>query len=132
MPREFNRASRMAAQVQRELADLLARRVGDPRLHGATVSRVKVTKDLARAIVYLDVHVAQHAEETVRAAMKARRFLRRGLAHRIRARALPELEFTWDRELERANRVLALIDSTVRSETRGFAPEVAPKEEENE
>ncbi len=113
MPREFSRASRLAAQVQRELADLFLRGVGDPRLHTATISRVKVTKDLTRAIVYLQVHGSAHGEETMRAAMKARAFLRRELAHRIRARALPQLEFGWDTELESATRVLALIDSEV-------------------
>lgn len=122
----------MAAQVQREMADLFARGVGDPRLHGATVSRVEVSKDLTRAVVYLETHVPQEVDETLRAASKARGFLRRELAHRIRARALPELEFAWDAELERANRVLALIDSTVSQGTGKFTPGAAPKQEEDE
>ena len=129
MPKEFNRASRMAAQVQRELADLFTRGVGDPRLHDATVSRVKVSKDLTRATVYLEVHISHQVEETLRAAMKARGFLRRALAQRIRSRALPELEFAWDSELERVNRVLALIDATATSGARKLATGVVPKNE---
>jgi len=132
MPREFSRASRMAAQVHRELADLFERGVGDPRLRAATVSRVEVSKDLARAIVYLEVHAPQHGEETMSAAVKARGFLRRELAHRIRARALPELKFAWDRELERVNRVLALIDSTGSSGTREFPSETAPTQKQED
>ncbi|MFZ0254606.1 MAG: 30S ribosome-binding factor RbfA [Gammaproteobacteria bacterium] len=132
MPREFSRASRVAAQIHRELAELFARGVGDPRLHGATVSRVEVTRDLARARVFLEVHVAQHVQETLRAAMKARGFIRRELARRIRARALPELIFAWDTELERVNRVLTLIDSTVSSGARESVSGTTPKQDEKE
>ena len=48
MPREFSRASRVAEQIRRELAELIAREVNDPRLRSAIVSRVEVTRDLAR------------------------------------------------------------------------------------
>lgn len=132
MPREFSRASRMAAQIHRELAELFARGVGDPRLHRTTVSRVEVTRDLARAIIYLEVHVPQHVEETLRAAMKARGFIRREMARRIRVRALPELQFAWDAELEQANRVVTLIDSTVSRGARESASADTPKQEKED
>lgn len=126
MSREFSRADRLATQIHRELANLFSAGVGDRRLHAATVSRVEVTKDLAHAIVYLEVHTAECADDTLRAAMKARGFLRRELAHRIRTRALPDLKFAWDAELERANRVAALIDATMSGDRRQFDPEATP------
>lgn len=132
MPREFSRASRMAAQVHRELADLFERGVGDPRLKAATISRVEITKDLTRARVYLEVQGGQHVEGTLEAAVKARGFLRHELAHRIRTRALPELTFAWDPELDRMNRVLALIESTASQQAREFSPGPSPKQEEDE
>lgn len=130
MPREFSRASRVAMQIQRELADLLAREVSDPRLHRATISRVEVTADLGRARVYLTANSPQQVEQILKAAEKAAGFLRRGLAQRIRTRVLPRLEFMQDAELERAYRLSSLIDSATAFERGGMPARGGPDDGE--
>ena len=45
MPREFERSSRVAGQVQRELAEIIRRELQDPRVRLVTVTNVEVTRD---------------------------------------------------------------------------------------
>jgi len=46
MPREYDRSSRVAQQLQRELSDLIRRQVKDPRVHMVTITDVDVSPDL--------------------------------------------------------------------------------------
>ena len=46
------RATRVADQIRMEVADILMRKVRDPRLRAVTVTEVSVTNDLRLARVY--------------------------------------------------------------------------------
>jgi ribosome-binding factor A len=113
MAREFSRTLRVADQIQRELAAMLLQEVGDPRLHRATISGVQVSSDLATAKIYVTPAEGTDAEELLSALQRASGFLRHGLAHRLRLRALPRLEFIYDSTLDRAQRLFALLDTAV-------------------
>ena len=52
MVAEHKRCDRIADLLQRELADLLLRRVKDPRVDGMTITGVKVSGDLQHARVF--------------------------------------------------------------------------------
>lgn len=114
MAREFGRTSRVADQIQRELAELLQREVQDPRLHGVTVSGVEVSRDLAVAKVFISSALEAHPPAELLAALaSARGFLRSNLARRLRMRTVPELRFSYDDSLERGDRLASLIDRAV-------------------
>lgn len=49
MPNEFSRSKRVAEQIQRELAGLIATEVKDPRAALAVVTDVEVSRDLSHA-----------------------------------------------------------------------------------
>ena len=53
MAKEFSRASRVAQQLQREVAVILQREVKDPRIGMVTVSDVEVSGDLQHAKVFV-------------------------------------------------------------------------------
>ena len=113
MPREFSRAQRVAEQIQRELADLIVREVNDARLHHLTISGVQVSRDLARAKVYITPELGASADEILNVLNRASGFLRHGLAQRIHTRAVPRLDFIYDATLDRADRISNLIDKAV-------------------
>nr|VFK55077.1 MAG: ribosome-binding factor A [Candidatus Kentron sp. TUN]VFK56861.1 MAG: ribosome-binding factor A [Candidatus Kentron sp. TUN]VFK60926.1 MAG: ribosome-binding factor A [Candidatus Kentron sp. TUN] len=113
MPREFNRAERMAYQIQRELAVLIVRNVSDPRLHNLTISEVDVSRDLAAATVYFAGEGIVNTEETLAVLQRASGFFRKKLANRIRARSVPRLKFVYDHSFDQASRLLTLIDDAV-------------------
>jgi ribosome-binding factor A len=51
--RSYARSVRIAELFQREIADILMRKVGDPRLEGVTITRIEVSNDLKLATVFL-------------------------------------------------------------------------------
>ncbi len=51
----YKRSERVADQLRIEVADILAKKSKDPRLHSVTVTDVEVTKDLRIARVYVSI-----------------------------------------------------------------------------
>ncbi len=109
--KDFSRAERVGDQIQRELSEVIARAVDDPRLDGVTLSAVDVSRDLANARVFVTLPEGADAQSAVKALNRAARYLRRRLAERLRMRYVPSLRFAHDETFERASRVSLLIDS---------------------
>lgn len=107
---EFGRSVRVADQIQRELAVLVARDVSDPRVGEVTISGVDLSPDLRHARVLVTPGRGTDGDTSASALNHAAGFLRSRLARRVRLRRLPHLVFEHDRTLERALRIDALID----------------------
>jgi ribosome-binding factor A len=115
MPREHTRASRLAEQIHRDLAELIRLEVKDPRVSLVTVTSVEVSSDLSHARVFVTTLAdAIGAGETVQALQHAAGFLRRGLSHGLKIRQAPELHFVYDESVERGLRLSQLIDAAVK------------------
>lgn len=111
MPREFSRSVRVAAQLQRELADLVRTEVRDPRIGMVTISEVEVTRDLAVAKVYVTFLGSEQPVPKALALLGERApMLRHELGRRMRLRVMPDLRFVYDDSLERGMRMDALLD----------------------
>ncbi len=102
-----NRGFRVADQIQRDLSELI-RELKDPRIGMATVNAVEVTPDYAHAKVFFSVLVGD-PEETAAALNEAAGFLRNGLFKRLQIHTVPTLHFHYDRSIERAAELSALI-----------------------
>ena len=109
MPREFGRAERLAEQVQREVGTALLREVKDPRLRGAMISRVDVSRDLSVAKVFVTVPAGGDVDAVMSGLNRARGFLRSMVAKEIRMRSVPELRFVYDDTLDEAERIDELL-----------------------
>ncbi len=110
MPREYERSSRIAEQLQRELSELIRRQVKDPRIHRVTITEVDVSPDLSNARVLISVLGAQGPQPEVVAALNhAAGFLRHTLGRNLKLRSIPELRFHYDDTLDRAAHLDALI-----------------------
>jgi ribosome-binding factor A len=103
------RPERVADAIQVELADILRRRLKDPRHGFLTVTAVEVTPDLRRARVFVSALSEGELEEGLDTLGRAKGFIRTELSHRIRLRFMPELEFRPDRSAEHGLRVQALL-----------------------
>lgn len=107
------RTQRVGELLQVELADLLLRKVQDPRIHDCTITAVRVTPDLSRARVGISA-LGEEAERlaVVESLMHARGFLRSQLAHRLRhMKRIPELHFELDRGAEHSQSISDLLES---------------------
>ena len=103
------RPERVADAIQVELADILSRRLKDPRHGFLTVTAVEVTPDLRRARIFISALSEGELEEGLETLGRAKGFIRTELGKRIRLRFMPDLEFRADRSAEHGLRVQALL-----------------------
>ena len=107
----YKRADRVADQIRMEVADILMRKIKDPRVHGVTVTDVELTADLRIAHVFVTTMETAQAEREIFAGLsKASGFVRSELGRRLTLRYLPEVIFKKDVSGQRGDRVLALLD----------------------
>ena len=112
-----NRGYRVADQIQRDLADLIARELKDPRVGMVTIQAVEVTPDYAHAKVYFSSLTGDPAE--IAAGLNAAAgFLRAGLFKRLHIHTVPTLHFIYDRTPEHAADMNALIARAVSSRAK--------------
>ena len=121
MPRKAssvpNRGYRVADQIQRDLSELIARELKDPRVGLVTINAVEVTPDYAHAKVFFSL-LTGNPEEATQGLNAAAGFLRNGLFKRLHIHTVPTLHFVFDRTTERASDMNALIAKAVASRSK--------------
>jgi ribosome-binding factor A len=107
----YKRADRVADQIRMEVADILMRKIKDPRVRSVTVTDVELTSDLRIARVFVTA-MGTDAEkrEIFTGLAKARGYVRSELGRRLTLRYLPEVVFIKDVSGPRGDRVLQLLD----------------------
>ena len=112
-----NRAFKVADQIQRDLTELIARELKDPRVGMVTIQAVEVTPDYAPAKVFFSL-LQGDPVETQKGLDQAAGFLRAGLFKRLHIHTVPTLHFQFDRTTERAADMNALIAQAVASRSK--------------
>jgi len=108
--RPFARADRVGHLMVEALADLLARRIKDPRLETVTVTGAKLTADLKLARIFFVVSGGPQGQaDAMEGFAKAQGFIRRELAGRLGLRTMPQIVFTYDGSLDYAQRINHLL-----------------------
>ncbi|MBE9389254.1 30S ribosome-binding factor RbfA [Vagococcus salmoninarum] len=105
------RDRRVGQEVQREVNDILQKRVRDPRVQGITITDVRVTGDLQQATIYYstlsdkasDVQKAQTGLE------KASGLIRKELGERLRIYKTPEIIFERDESVAYGSKIDQMI-----------------------
>jgi ribosome-binding factor A len=106
------RPQKLGDQIQREVSELLARELRDPRVGMVTITAVDVSPDLSHAKVFFTTLDKEKLAETLDGLKRAAGFLRSQLARRLKLYTTPELRFVYDESVERGDRLSRLIDST--------------------
>ena len=107
------RVSRVAAQIQREVSQLLQNGIKDDRVGSSMVSvtDVNVSNDLQHAKIFVSLYGSSEAKaETMAALKESTSFVRKELGARVRLRRTPEVVFVEDTSLERGDRILSLLN----------------------
>ena len=103
------RPDRVAEEFREILAEEIPR-LKDPRVGFVTVTRVEVTPDLRRAVVYYTVLGEEGERRATRAGLRsARPHLRTELGHQVRLKFTPELRFEEDEAMTNVARVEELL-----------------------
>lgn len=123
--------TRINAEVQHELADLIRGGIKDPRIHPMTsVTAVEVAPDLKTCRAYISVlGDAEAKKNTLEGLRNAEGYLRRQLAKNINLRNTPEIRFILDESIEYGVAMSKLIDEVSRKDD---AQEVQEDGEDNQ
>lgn len=110
--------TRVNAEVQHELANLIREGIKDPRIHPMTsVTGVEVAPDLKTCRAYISVLGDDEVKKNTIAGLKnAEGYIRRQLAKSINLRNTPEIRFILDESIEYGVTMSKLIDQVTRKE----------------
>jgi len=119
MARDFPRSRRIEDQILRILNEVIRAHARDPRLRDATVTAVKVSRDLSVAWVYYTALNPDHSRAELDAAFSsAVKFLRSQLAAQLTVRHVPELRLRYDDLTETSQAMDRLIDEAVSNDAQ--------------
>ena len=101
---------RLAERIAKIVAELLERRIKDPRLGFVTVTETRLTADLREAKVYYTVlGTPEEREDTAKALKSATGIIRSEVGRLIGMRHTPTIEFVADVLPENAQRIDDLV-----------------------
>jgi ribosome-binding factor A len=111
------RGLRVADQIQRDLSEIIAMELKDPRVGMITLTEVQVTPDYAHAKIFFTTLVDDQdtVQKTLEGLRKASGFLRGQLGRRLTIHAIPELHFVHDNSTARGIELSKLIDEANRT-----------------
>ncbi len=116
----FKRTERVSDQMKREIADILMRKIKDPRIGFVTVTGVDVADDLKNAKVFVSIYGGDKAQ-TLKGLESATPFIRTELGRRMRMRSIPELIFRFDASVEEGAHIMELL-RTIEEERKAHDP----------
>lgn len=104
------RARRLAERITKIVAEMLERRVKDPRLGFVTVTEARLTADLREATVFYTVYgTPEEREDTAAALRSATGIIRTEVGRQLGLRHTPSLEFVADALPDSARRIDDLV-----------------------
>jgi ribosome-binding factor A len=106
------RGLRVADPIQRDLAEIIAFELKDPRVGMVTITEVQITPDYAHAKVFFTMlsDNKEAIKNTVNGLSTASGFIRGQLGRRLTIHTLPELHFVHDTSTARGMELSKLID----------------------
>ena len=107
--------TRINAEVQKELSNIIRGEIKDPRIHPMTsVMAVEVAPDLKTCKAFISVFGNEEAQENTMAGLKsAVGYVRRQLAKELNLRNTPEITFVLDQSIEYGVNMSKMIDDVV-------------------
>ena len=97
----FARSDRVCGQIHKVLSDVLLKRIKDPRLKSATITDVKMSRDLRIARIYFTTTGNKKSvEEAIEGFKSAIGYVKRTLAGQLGLRYMPELRFFYDESFD--------------------------------
>ena len=130
MPKNYPRADRVE-QLAREVLGEAIQELKDPRVGFATVTGVKISRDLRLAQVFVSALGSdEDRETTIGAIQHATPHLRAILGREVRLRRLPELEIVEDQTAQTSERIEQLLRGLGVSKPPEAAPADSPVEDD--
>jgi ribosome-binding factor A len=102
---------RVEEEIMVLVAELLLRRVKDPRVANVSITHVEAARDYSTAKIFYNViGGAGDVSAVHKGLVSCSGYIRGQIAKRLRLRVIPELIFMYDVSLDRAMKIEELID----------------------
>jgi ribosome-binding factor A len=116
--RPFSRSARVGGLIKEVMGELLRKQISDPRLAGAVITDVEVTRDLRLAKIYFATSSGKNAQQNaMEGFQRARGFVKRELAQRLALRYMPDLQFFYDASIDYGARIEQLLKTVKHHDT---------------
>ena len=121
--------TRINAEVQKELSNIIRGEIKDPRIHPMTsVMAVEVAPDLKTCKAFISVLGSEEAKQsTIRGLKSAEGYIRRQLAKNLNLRNTPEIRFILDESIEYGVNMSKLIDDVMMKDAKSSQPDQEEK-----
>ena len=124
--------TRINAEVQKELSNIIRGEIKDPRIHPMTsVMAVEVAPDLKTCKAFISVLGSEESKQsTIKGLKSAEGYIRRQLAKNLNLRNTPEIRFILDESIEYGVNMSRLIDDVIeRDHSKGTESEDGEKQD---
>lgn len=105
----YKRSQRLAILLREEVADIILRRVKDPRLGFVTVTDVEMSADLKIARVFISVLDESARDITIEILNSAKGLIRSEVSKRVRIKFIPTIEFRIDKSIDHGDKIDRLL-----------------------
>lgn len=114
-----NRMRRVAGQLKKDISQIIASQIKDPRIAGIiSITAVKVSRDFRYASVFVSVYGSvEERENTLKTLKRAAGYIRGEIGSRINLRYTPEINFYLDNSIEYGTHIDQIIKSLKENET---------------
>lgn len=110
-----NRSERIADQIQKDVVEILRRKVKDPRVLWVTINDVEVNHDNSVATIYWTILNDEKRSDAAKALESANGFIRSELSQGFKTYTIPQLKFIYDESMARGSKILGLLESVKKS-----------------
>ena len=101
------RTDRVGMEIEREVNEILQKKVRDPRVQGVTITDVQMLGDLSVAKVYYTIlsNLASDNQKAQIELEKATGTIKRELGRNLKLYKIPDLAFVKDKSIEYGNKI---------------------------
>jgi ribosome-binding factor A len=104
------RVKRVAEAIKEEASLTITQQLSDPRLGFVTVTKVKISRDLRDAVIYVSILGGTgERSKTLHALADATGFVKRAVGDRLKLRFTPSIRFEFDAGIDKSIRVAELL-----------------------
>ncbi|MFO7753719.1 MAG: 30S ribosome-binding factor RbfA [Desulfobacteraceae bacterium] len=108
----YSRAERIGVKIQTVLSELMIKKISDPRVEMATISRVVLTGDLSIAYVYYSVFgEAEAVDNAAEGFQSCKKFIKKQIAPELKLKYMPDLQFVHDDSFDYGAKIDTILKS---------------------
>jgi ribosome-binding factor A len=106
----MTRPERVAEVIKEEVSRIIRERVSDPRIGFVSITTVELSPDLKDCKIFASVLGDKtEREKTFEGLRSATPYIRGQLGNVLKLRFVPDISFVYDKSIESASRVLAIM-----------------------